>query len=173
MGSPPPLWTMLKNAPFTNVGFPKEKIFDICWCQNPRLLEGFHQLFHKSVLASLFHPLSGCFSRKSDKKRVFQVLLSAALWTKTCHFILRKKKIYCYIKNVTFVKLILQEFCLKWRRKELFLALWGRVPKRVNTGLNHEVMGVASPTGLATWSSLKWPVQPVWPLWKCLQTGLT
>ena len=60
---------MLKNAPFTNVGFPKEKIFDICWCQNPRLLEGFHQLFHKSVLASLFHPLSGCFSRKSDKKK--------------------------------------------------------------------------------------------------------
>ena len=35
------------------------------------------------------------------------------------------------------------------------MALWGRVPKRVNTGLNHEVMGVASPTGLATFFNLK------------------
>ena len=38
--------------------------------ENSRLFEGFHPLFHESVLTSLFHPLSGSFSRKSDKKGV-------------------------------------------------------------------------------------------------------
>ena len=34
------------------------------WCQNSRMIEGFHLLFHESGLAPLFHPLSASFSQK-------------------------------------------------------------------------------------------------------------
>ena len=36
--------------------FQTKKILNIRWCQNSRLFEGFHPLFHESVVAQLFLP---------------------------------------------------------------------------------------------------------------------
>ena len=36
----------------------RKKLPEIRWCQNSRIVEGFHPLFHESDLAPLFHPLS-------------------------------------------------------------------------------------------------------------------
>ena len=48
-------------------------------CQNSRLVEGFHPLFHESGVAPLFHPLSASFSQKNHFFGVFQVSVTVCL----------------------------------------------------------------------------------------------
>ena len=68
-------------------------------------------LFHESVLMSPFHPLTGSLSQKSDKKSVYQVWLSMALWPKTCPWdlptqIRRKKFTVTYYVKVKLLLLV-------------------------------------------------------------------
>ena len=39
--------------------------FYIRWCQNSRLVQGFHPLFHESDVTPLFHPLSASFLKET------------------------------------------------------------------------------------------------------------
>ena len=83
-------------------------------CQNSRLVEGFHPLFHESVVAPLFVGVCGCFVGVCGCFWVFVGVRGVTI----CHYLAqtcpwdhlaRRNKIYYLIKNdreaVTFVNL--------------------------------------------------------------------
>ena len=43
----------------------RNKIFKIRWCQNSRIVQAFHPLFHESDVTPLFHPLSASFLKET------------------------------------------------------------------------------------------------------------
>ena len=49
----------------------RKKLPKIRWCQNSRIVEGFHPLFYESDLAPLSHPLSALFFEGNRLFRVF------------------------------------------------------------------------------------------------------
>ena len=83
-------------------------------CQNSRLVEGFHPLFHESVVAPLFVGVRGV--------TICDYLAQTCPWD---HLARRRKEIYCLIKNdreaVTFVNLIFRNFGWNDNVKSFFL----------------------------------------------------
>ena len=43
----------------------RNKIFKIRWCQNSRIVQAFHPLFHESDVTPLFHALSASFLKET------------------------------------------------------------------------------------------------------------
>ena len=83
-------------------------------CQNSRLVKGFHPLFHKSVVAPLFHPLSPTFTRYWGCSKMPLGPLGK----------MKKRNLLPHQKwpwGSNFCETNFQEFRLKWWRKELFL----------------------------------------------------
>jgi len=59
----------------------QKKLPKIRWCQNSRIVEGFHPLFHESDLAPLFHPLSALFLKEtafSGRNTIFDILAQSS-----------------------------------------------------------------------------------------------
>ena len=83
-------------------------------CQNSRLVEGFHPLFHESVVAPLFVGVRGV--------TIWHYLAQTCPWD---HLARRKKKICCLIKNdreaATFVNQIFRNFGWNDNVKSFFL----------------------------------------------------
>ena len=100
-------------------------------CQNSRLVEGFHPLFHESVVAPLFVGVCGCFVGVCGCFWVFVGVRGVTIChylAQTCpwdHLARRKKKICCLIKNdreaATFVNLIFRNFGWNDNVKSFFL----------------------------------------------------
>ena len=63
----------------TAVTSKRKKLPQIRWCQNSRIVEGFHPLFHESDLAPLFHPLSASFVKEGT-------FSGCSRWAKVGHF---------------------------------------------------------------------------------------
>ena len=57
------IWT-LRNFQMA-VSRKRNNEFYIRWCQNSRLVQGFHPLFHESDVTPLFHPLSASFLKET------------------------------------------------------------------------------------------------------------
>ena len=99
---------------------PSQDIRGCMLCKNSRLVEGFHPLFHESMVAPLFVGVCGCFVVACGCFWVFVGVRGGTIWhylAQTCpwdHLARRKKKICCLIKNdreaATFVNLIFRNF---------------------------------------------------------------
>merc|ERR1711888_386120 len=63
----------------TAVTSKQKKLPQIRWCQNSRIVEGFHPLFHESDLVPLFHPLSASFVKEGT-------FSGCSRWAKVGHF---------------------------------------------------------------------------------------
>ena len=63
----------------TAVSRKRNKILEMRWCQNSRIVEGVHPLFRESDLVPLFHPLSATFLKEST-------FLGCSRWAKLGHF---------------------------------------------------------------------------------------
>ena len=122
-------------------------------CQNSRLVEGFHPLFHESVVAPLFVGVCGCFVGVCGCFWVFVGVRGVTIChylAQTCpwdHLARRKKKICCLIKNdreaATFVNLIFRNLDWNDNVKSFFCIVgtswmgWGRVEWHWHMGMSY------------------------------------